>query len=148
MSYVLMPSSRKSKKWMVLTPSGKKVHFGASGYSDYTLHGDEKRKERYISRHKSRENWSKSGIENAGFWARWLLWNKEDIKKSAKDIEKRFNIKIEFKDMSDVSDLSGSKMWFYEVVKFLRPFGISESDIISMKPEGITWREYYVLLNE
>jgi hypothetical protein len=33
------------------------------------------------------ENWSKSRIETAGFWSRWLLWNKSTIKESYKDIK-------------------------------------------------------------
>jgi len=31
-------SSRKDKKYMVKNPDGKMVHFGASGYTDYTAH--------------------------------------------------------------------------------------------------------------
>jgi len=29
----------------------KTTHFGASGYSDFTQHKDEKRKQRYLERH-------------------------------------------------------------------------------------------------
>jgi hypothetical protein len=38
------------------------------------------------------ENWLKSGIDTAGFWSRWLLWNKPTIKESYMDIKKRFNL--------------------------------------------------------
>ena len=72
----------------------KTVHFGAKGYSDYTKHKDAERKGRYITRHKAKENWSKSGINTPGFWSRWILWNKSGLKTSIKDTEKRFNIKI------------------------------------------------------
>lgn len=94
MSYCLYKSPLKNKKWLIVTPSGKKVHFGAEGYSDYTIHKDYDRMLRYTNRHKSRENWNKSGIETAGFWAKWILWNKPSLTASIKDTEKRFNIKI------------------------------------------------------
>lgn len=94
MLYIVKRSTNKNKKYMVITPSGKTIHYGGSGYSDFTKHKDPERKKRYIDRHKKRENWTKSGINTAGFWARWHLWNKETSKDSIKDIEKRFNIKI------------------------------------------------------
>ena len=31
----------------------KRVHFGAHGYEDYTIHKDKKRREKYINRHKN-----------------------------------------------------------------------------------------------
>ena len=61
---------------------------------DYTTHKDPERKERYISRHKAREDWTKSGLETAGFWAKHLLWNEPSLSASIKDIEKRFNVNI------------------------------------------------------
>ncbi len=63
------------------------MYFGASGYSDVTIHKDEQRKERCTKRHNN-ENWSKSGIDTAGFWSRWLLCNKPTIKDSYMDIKK------------------------------------------------------------
>jgi len=74
--------------------NGKKIQFGASGYSDFTLSGDETKKTNYLLRHKARENWTRSGIMTKGFWSRWLLWNKPSIQGSIDDIEKRFNLKI------------------------------------------------------
>ncbi len=68
-----------------------KCLFGASGYSDFTIHKDGERKLRYIKRHNN-ENWTKSGINSAGFWSRWLLWNLPTISASYQDIKKRFNI--------------------------------------------------------
>ena len=52
-----------------------------------TTHGDEERKKKYLARHKARENWTKSGLDTAGFWSRWLTWNKSSISASIKDIE-------------------------------------------------------------
>ena len=92
----LSPSTKKDKKYMVVI-GNKTVHFGAKGYSDYTRHKDSDRMKRYLARHKKRENWTKSGVNTAGFWSRWLLWNKPTISSSIKDIEKRFGMKIQRK---------------------------------------------------
>mgnify|MGYP006430304169 CR=1 FL=1 len=93
-TYILQSSTNKDKKWMITLPSGKTVHFGARGYSDYTIHKDPERKKRYINRHKSRENWTKSGLNTAGFWSRWILWNLPGLRDSINDTKERFNINI------------------------------------------------------
>ena len=36
----------------------KTLHFGAIGYSDYTIHHDEARRQRYIDRHRKSEDWN------------------------------------------------------------------------------------------
>lgn len=41
-----------------------------------------------------RENWTKSGIDTAGFWSRWVLWNKPTLAASVADTEHRFGIDI------------------------------------------------------
>jgi hypothetical protein len=82
-------SDKPEKKYYIITKDNKRVYFGAAGYSDFTLHKDEARKLRYIKRHNN-EDWSKSGIDTAGFWSRWLLWHKPSIKESYEDIKKRF----------------------------------------------------------
>jgi len=94
----LQESTRSGKKYMVkivgTDGSTKTVHFGAEGYSDFTKHKDVERKHRYVERHKNNENWGKSGVKTAGFWSRWLLWNKPSMSGSIKDIEERFNVEI------------------------------------------------------
>jgi uncharacterized membrane-anchored protein YitT (DUF2179 family) len=89
----LTKSSRPEKKYMVLIDN-KVIHFGATGYSDLTQHKNKSRKMNYEKRHRSRENWTKSGLKTAGFWSKWLLWNKPTLISSIKDIEKLFNVKI------------------------------------------------------
>lgn len=86
-------SSNPSKKYTVKIDN-KTISFGARGYSDYTKHKDSQRKQRYINRHKVRENWTKSGITTPGFWSRWILWNKPTLKESIENTEKRFGIRI------------------------------------------------------
>ncbi len=98
--------SKYSKKLYtaIITANGKthRVNFGDPTAEQYSrsfhencnIHKNKERKENYINRHKSRENWSKSGVLTAGFWSRWLLWNKPTLKESANDIKKRFGIKV------------------------------------------------------
>lgn len=97
LNILLKKSLKKDKKYTVIITDkhGKKtIHFGANGYSDYTKHKDKQRMYRYILRHRRNENWNKRGIKTAGWWSRWLLWNKPTIKESIRDIEERFNVKI------------------------------------------------------
>ena len=93
MTVKLSKSTRSGKKWMVEV-EGKTIHFGASGMSDYTIHGDARRKELYLNRHRPRENWGRTGRQTAGFWSRWLLWNKKSLRSSIRDIRDRFGIVI------------------------------------------------------
>ena len=93
-TYVLQKSSRASKKFMIITPEEKKIHFGAKNYEDYTIHKNEARKHNYINIHSVNEDWTKKGINKAGYWSCWILWNKETLEESIKDTERRFNIKI------------------------------------------------------
>ena len=46
----LFLSSREDKKYMVIAPSGKKVHFGQMGYEDFTKHKDKQRRAAYLRR--------------------------------------------------------------------------------------------------
>ena len=99
MTYILQKSYLKTKKFLVQelyedNTVGRKINFGSAGMSDYTIHHDYDRMIRYEKRHRNNENWTKSGINSAGFWSKWILWNLPSLKESIKDTEKRFNIKI------------------------------------------------------
>ena len=52
---------------MAAIEDGPTIHFGATGYQDYTQHGDETRKAAYLQRHEARETWTLQGVESAGF---------------------------------------------------------------------------------
>ena len=67
----------------------KTVHFGASGYSDYTIHKDPERKQRYIERHKKNEDWNDP--MTAGTLALYILWNKPTKTESIKDYKMKFD---------------------------------------------------------
>ena len=83
-------STRAGKKYMAAIENGPTIHFGAAGYQDFTQHGDEKRKAAYLRRHEARETWTLQGVRSAGFWARWILWNKPSLAASIADVNKRF----------------------------------------------------------
>ena len=101
MNVVLKPSDRKDKKYQAVIDGGRTVHFGAikqngQPYSDFTKHKDEERKRRYISRHSQNEDWSNPNT--AGFYARWILWNKPTITQSVEDVNNKFrNVHIKLK---------------------------------------------------
>jgi len=88
--YFPYKSDRPDKKYFIITNDNKKIYFGQASASDFTLHKDEARKRRYINRHKKNENWNNK--DTAGFWSRWLLWEKPTIKESYDNIKKKFNI--------------------------------------------------------
>ena len=89
----IQKSPLKTKKFRVIFENtGRHVDFGATGYSDYTIHKDPLRKERYIIRHQKRENWNNP--YTAGFWSRWFLWEKPSIQEAKKFMKNRFNFKV------------------------------------------------------
>ena len=90
----LTRSKNPSKKFKAEIEGKCSVHFGGRGYSDFTKHKDPKRMQRYLIRHRKRENWTKSGLCTAGFWSKHLLWNKPGMAPSKRDMEKRFGLKF------------------------------------------------------
>ena len=93
---VISKSSNKNKKYDARIDGRKTISFGAAGMSDYTIHKDDERKQRYLDRHKKNENWSDP--TTAGFFAKNILWNKPTITESIKDTNNRFkNINIKLK---------------------------------------------------
>ena len=70
----------------------KTVRFGAVGYKDYTMTGDDEAKQAHIARHKETEDWI--NYNASGFWSKHLLWNKRTLRQSIRDIERRYNMNI------------------------------------------------------
>ena len=69
----------------------KTTHFGAKGYSDFTIHKDEARRQRYLNRHRNREDWNNPFTPGA--LSRWILWNKPTLAASIAAFKKRFHLK-------------------------------------------------------
>jgi len=73
----LRPSQRAGKKWAVLY-QGKWIHFGATGYEDYTQHKDPARRANYRRRHgaiKLKDGRLAYTVPTSpAFWSWNLLW--------------------------------------------------------------------------
>ena len=86
MEVKIKKSTREGKKFMAIFFKDKKkiktTHFGAAGMSDFTIHKQKERKQRYLD------------IMSAGALSRWILWNKPTLEASIKDYAKRFKLKI------------------------------------------------------
>ena len=90
MQVVIQKSHLPHKKLEAVIDGKKTVPFGQKKASDFTLHKDPERKARYINRHEKREDWTKSGINTAGFYSKHVLWNKDTIQKSVNDLNKKY----------------------------------------------------------
>lgn len=91
----LIKSPKANKKFRALfVDSGKHVDFGGRGYSDYTIHKDRERMQRYLTRHRRRETWSKVGVYTPGFWSRWLLWSRPSLDGAKRVMAQKFGIII------------------------------------------------------
>lgn len=67
-------STKKDKKYMVITPDGKVVHFGQMGYEDYTKHKNKTRRKNYLKRSRGiKGNWKKNKYSPNNL-AIHLLW--------------------------------------------------------------------------
>ena len=89
--YYPYKSNNKNKKFFIVTSSGKKVHFGDNRYQHYTEgHLDESRRKAYVNRHKAKEDWSKSGIDTAGFWSYHYLWHFKTYKEAYDFIKQNY----------------------------------------------------------
>ena len=87
-------STNPKKKYMaIFYDNGKKIkttHFGQKTASDYTKNKDPKRKQLYLDRHRSNENWN--DYKSAGSLSRYILWNKPTFESSYRDYKSRFNL--------------------------------------------------------
>lgn len=88
----IVKSTKHDKKLMAIFEKNgreKTVHFGSAGMSDYTLHRDPARKQRYLDRHRKNENWNDP--TSAGALSRYILWGKPSLRASIADYKRRFH---------------------------------------------------------
>ena len=67
-------STKKDKKYMVITPEGHTVHFGTMGYEDYTKHKNKSRRKNYLTRSGNIKGHWKNDKYSANNLAIHLLW--------------------------------------------------------------------------
>jgi hypothetical protein len=67
-----------------------KIPFGAKGYEDLTTHKNVLRRQRYIARHKAREDWKNP--MSAGALSRWILWETPELEKNIRIFKQKFNL--------------------------------------------------------
>ncbi len=94
--YYPYPANDGKHKYYIITRTGRKLYFGAYNYNDYIIYYNnygkeyaDTKKKAYIARHKKTEDWTKSGVDTAGFFARWLLWNKPTLEASYNDVKNK-----------------------------------------------------------
>ncbi len=86
-------STRGGKKMMAIFYEGDKkvktIHFGDTNYQHYTGgHLDEDRRQRYISRHRSSEDWNNP--MTAGTLSLWILWKEKNVTTAIEKYKKKF----------------------------------------------------------
>lgn len=90
----IQPSTKPDKKMMAMFEVNgrtRTVHFGQKKADDYTITKDKDQRDRYLMRHKDRENWNKP--DSAGALSRWILWgNSTSIHKNIEEFKKKFNL--------------------------------------------------------
>ena len=70
----------------------KTIAFGASNFSDYTIHHDKDRRQRYITRHSKHEQFNDP--MTAGSLSRWILWGDSiNLETNIRSFKKKFNLK-------------------------------------------------------
>jgi len=92
-------SPRDDKRYRVVMSKDGSQHshdFGKPGATTYKDGASEDKRKNYLKRHSQMgEDWTQSGIHSAGFWSRWLLWEKRTLRAAAKHIQDKFNLKVE-----------------------------------------------------
>lgn len=70
----------------------KTIPFGATNFSDYTIHHDKNRRTRYITRHNKNEEFNDP--MTAGSLSRWILWGDSiNLETNIRSFKKKFNLK-------------------------------------------------------
>ena len=88
----LMKSPRAGKRFAVCW-AGRVIHFGQPGAFTYADGAGHAKRAAYLARHgaaKSGEDWTDP--TTAGYWARWLLWEKRGIGNGLAEAVRRLNV--------------------------------------------------------
>ena len=93
----IIPSKNKKFKYTAYfkldNGKEKKTNFGAKGMSDYTIHKDKDRRERYRKRAINQIKNPKTGPMSASYLSYYLLWgDSTSLGKNIIDYKKKFNL--------------------------------------------------------
>jgi hypothetical protein len=90
----IVPSDKPDKKMKAMFEVNgrtRTIHFGQSKADDYTITKNKDQRERYLTRHKAREDWNKP--DSAGALSKWILWgNSTNIHTNIAEFKKKFNL--------------------------------------------------------
>lgn len=87
----LVKATDGKHKWVAVFADGKRVPFGAVGYEDFTQHHNHLRRENYLIRHKTTEDWNNP--RTAGALSRHLLWgDSPSLAKNLASFRRRFSL--------------------------------------------------------
>ena len=86
----LKDDKKKYEAFFLVNGKKKTQKFGAEGMSDYTIHKDINRRNRYISRHLNDLN--TNDPTRAGYLSMFILWNKPSFNTSVKDYKTRLSL--------------------------------------------------------
>ena len=87
-------SKAKGKKWTAVFSyddnKKKTIHFGATGYLDYTIGATDKQRTAYLSRHDKEKN---QAADTAGALSYYILWGEsKSMSKNIKSFKNKYNV--------------------------------------------------------
>jgi hypothetical protein len=86
----VVKSPLKTKKYRAYFDNDSHTDFGASGYSDYTIHKDPERAERYRARHK--KDLETKDPTRAGFLSYYILWSSPSFEEGLRIYKNKFHM--------------------------------------------------------
>ena len=87
---VIQKSAKPAKKYQA-TANNRTISFGQKGYEDFTMHGDESRRQSYIKRHGAQQDWTKKNLMTPGFMSRYVLWEAPTVRGAMAKLNKRYS---------------------------------------------------------
>jgi hypothetical protein len=95
MKFTLERATDKKHKWVgVFTDDDgktRRIAFGDATMEDYTMHKNPLRKENYLQRHRSREDWTNP--MTPGALSRFLLWETPNLDEAVRRFRRRFSLR-------------------------------------------------------
>jgi hypothetical protein len=89
-SVIIKKSTKPDKKLQATFDNKKTIHFGAAGMSDYTISKDKQQRDRYIARHKAREDWTR--CDTAGSLSYHILWSEPTRTEAIRKYKSKFHL--------------------------------------------------------